>query len=126
MLADSLLASRTSGLVTLNLDSTAVSQEMAGRAFVPTLRNLQCREKLEGQVPDQVWKNYAENLWIDLGPFEKFLLARETESPSLPADVKHWIVQIKREAPLDIEEDFQKHKLLATIWLHELSIRRCV
>ena len=28
MLADSLLASRTSGLVTLNLDSTAVSQKM--------------------------------------------------------------------------------------------------
>ena len=36
MLADSLLASRTSGLVTLNLDSTAVSQktEMMSRFLV--------------------------------------------------------------------------------------------
>jgi hypothetical protein len=50
---------------------------LSGKVFVPTLQNLQRGEKFEGQVPAQVWKNYADNLFIDLDPFEECLLGRE-------------------------------------------------
>jgi hypothetical protein len=54
------------------------------------------------------------------------LFDRKTKSPSLPAAVKQWIDEIKLAVPSAIDDDFQKLKLLATIWLHELCIRRGV
>ena len=97
---------------------------LAGRVFVPTLRNLQRAEKLEGRVPDLVWKNYAENLFIDLEAFKKWLFDRGTKSPSLPADLRHSVSTIDRECSRAIGKDFRELELLAKIWLHELSIPR--
>jgi hypothetical protein len=99
---------------------------LAKKVFVPTLRNLQRGEKLEGGVPKWLWKNYADNLFSDLQPFVKWLLDRDQKSPSLPADLKNWTARVKQEVSRPGGKDYQQLGLLAEIWLHELSIRRCI
>jgi len=86
---------------------------LADRVFLPSLQCLQRGDdKLEGLVPQTIWRRYGHNIALVTTAFEDWLL-KQSSRPKI----------IREEGKEDNSATLQ---FLAKVWLEQLSIRRCV